>query len=265
MSLSQKLSKKRMSNLHPTSYEERKQDNDVKILNECKEKWMPTQWQEKFENIRKMRRNYDAPVDELGPQRYMLAKDVPNKQKRFYVLVSLMLSSQTKDEVNFKAMTRLIAAGLTPKNLSAMEEQDIGELIKPVGFWKRKSVYLKKTSKILVDSYKSDIPSNVNELIKLPGIGSKMAYIIMSCAWNEVVGIGVDVHIHRISNRLGWVKKPTSKPETTQKELEEWLPPHLWKEVGRLLVGFGQQICAATPKCQDCLNKDICPASKIST
>ena len=224
--------------------------------------WSPKNWALILANIKEMRKDFDAPVDELGPQRYMSISDIPDKQKRFYVLVSLMLSSQTRDEVNFQAMKRLIAAGLTPNNLSSMTEQDIGDLIKPVGFWKRKSVYLKKTSRILLDSYNSDIPKSLDDLVKLPGVGPKMAYIILSCAWDQVTGIGVDVHIHRISNRLKWVRKPTSSPENTRKELEDWLPQHLWKDVGRLLVGFGQQICGAKPKCEECLNKSICPSVK---
>ena len=84
--------------------------------------------------------------------------------------------------------------------------------------------YIKKTSQILKDSYNCDIPDNVKELCQLVGVGPKMAHLVMLCAWNEVTGIGVDTHVHRISNRLHWVKKPTKQPEETRVALEDWLP-----------------------------------------
>lgn len=90
-----------------------------------------------------------------------------------------------------------------------------------------------------------------------------MAHICMQVAWNEVSGIGVDTHVHRISNRLRWVKKETKNPEDTRKGLEDWLPLELWGEVNHLLVGFGQEICTPLrPKCDECINSDICPYAK---
>lgn len=96
----------------------------------------------------------------------------------------------------------------------------------------------------------------------LPGVGPKMAHICMSTAWQQVTGIGVDVHVHRISNRLGWLPKPTKEPEQTRLALEAWLPQNLWSEVNYLLVGFGQTICTPVkPKCGECLNCEICPSA----
>lgn len=88
----------------------------------------------------------------------------------------------------------------------------------------RKVEYIKKTSQILRDQYDRDIPYTAEDLCKLPGVGPKMAHIITRCAWGNLTGIGVDTHVHRISNRLGWVRKPTKDPEQTRKALEEWLP-----------------------------------------
>lgn len=120
--------------------------------------------------------------------------------------------------------------------------------------------YIKKTAKILIDKYGGDIPNNVKELCDLPGVGPKMAHICMSVAWGEISGIGVDTHVHRISNRLEWMKKPTKTPEDTRKALEDWLPRELWEEVNHLLVGFGQEKCLPRfPKCGECINKSICP------
>lgn len=117
---------------------------------------------------------------------------------------------------------------------------------------------------ILLEKYGGDIPKTVKELCDLPGVGPKMAHICMRVAWGEVSGIGVDTHVHRICNRLGWMKKPTKTPEETRNALEDWLPKPLWSEVNHLLVGFGQETCLPRfPKCSECLNKNICPyASK---
>ena len=88
----------------------------------------------------------------------------------------------------------------------------------------KKIHYIKRTTQILKDKHNGDIPATLDELVQLPGIGPKMAHIIMDVAWDQLTGIGVDTHVHRISNRLKWVKKPTSVPEDTRKGLEEWLP-----------------------------------------
>ncbi|CAI9561848.1 unnamed protein product [Staurois parvus] len=90
-----------------------------------------------------------------------------------------------------------------------------------------------------------------------------MAHLVMDIAWNRVSGIGVDTHVHRISNRLKWVKKETKNPEDTRVALEDWMPRDLWSEINWLLVGFGQQMCLpVTPRCSECLNRDICPGAK---
>uniref|UniRef100_A0A1B6CTS4 Endonuclease III homolog n=1 Tax=Clastoptera arizonana TaxID=38151 RepID=A0A1B6CTS4_9HEMI len=183
--------------------------------------------------------------------------------KRYQSLIALMLSSQTKDQVTHAAMNRLIEHGLTVENILKTDDETLGKLIYPVGFWKTKVKYIKKTSLILKDKYNEDIPNNVKELCDLPGVGPKMAHLCMNVAWGIVTGIGVDVHVHRISNRIGWVKKPTKTPENTRLELESWLPQDLWSEVNHLLVGFGQQKCLPrNPQCGTCLNKNICPFGK---
>ena len=135
-----------------------------------------------------------------------------------------MLSAQTKDEVTASAVSKLQALPLDIDTILATDEETIAKLIHPVSFYKRKAQYLKKTAQVLKDKYESDIPNNVNELCGLPGVGPKMAYLTMTVAWNKCVGIGVDTHVHRISNRLGWTKRQTKDPEQTRKELEDWLP-----------------------------------------
>jgi endonuclease III len=125
-----------------------------------------------------------------------------------------MLSSQTKDEITAKAMESLRGTikPLNVENLIKLTEEELGKLIYPVGFWKTKAKHILKSSFILKEKYDFDIPDTVVGLCSLPGVGPKMAYIAMSVAWKNTVGIGVDTHVHRIANRLQWVKKATKIP-----------------------------------------------------
>nr|XP_033818862.1 endonuclease III-like protein 1 [Geotrypetes seraphini] len=236
-------------------------END-KEPNTKKSRWEPKNWKQQLDRIREMRKGRDSPVDLMGAAKCH-DLDVAPQVRRYQVLLSLMLSSQTKDEVTSAAMAQLRSKGLTVDSILQTDEEVLGKLIYPVGFWKRKARYIKQTTQILQEHYDSDIPSSVEELVKLPGVGPKMAHLIMDIAWNSVSGIGVDTHVHRISNRLGWVNKETTFPEETRVALEEWLPRDLWSEINWLLVGFGQQVCLPVkPQCRRCLNQDICPAAK---
>lgn len=177
-----------------------------------------------------------------------------------------MLSSQTKDEATFACMQRLKEHGLTPENIVKTDISSLEKIIHPISFYKNKSKFIHQTSEILIETYNCDIPNTLTELIKLPGVGPKMAHITMKIAWNIVSGIGVDVHGHRIANRLGWVPKPTKDAEKTRISLEEWVPFELWDEINILLVGFGQTVCTSqNPDCKNCLNNKICPSSSAKT
>uniref|UniRef100_A0A915Q624 Endonuclease III homolog n=1 Tax=Setaria digitata TaxID=48799 RepID=A0A915Q624_9BILA len=215
-------------------------------------------WMKHFENIKQMRSKKDAPVDSMGC--HMLADALAEpKVFRFQTLLSLMLSSQTKDQVTAAAMYRLQEHGCTVDDLILIPTEELQQLLIPVGFYKKKAVYIKKVAEILKERYDGDIPNTVEELCDLPGVGEKMAYLAMHTAWDQMEGLGVDTHVHRISNRLGWVK--TSSPKETRVALEALVPREQWQELNKLLVGFGQQTCLPVlPKCSECLNKDICPA-----
>ena len=227
-----------------------------------KEKWQPENWMEMLNNIQEMRKSADAPVDTMGCEKCM-DNDAKPEELRYQTLLSLMLSSQTKDEVTHAAMQRLREHGCTIGSILQTDDKVLEDLIHPVGFKKTKVQYIKRTSIILRDKYNSDIPNTVDLLCQLPGVGPKMAHLCMLCAWGTVTGIGVDTHVHRISNRIGWVPRPTKNPEETRKALEGWLPQELWKEVNHLLVGFGQQICRPIgPHCDECLNAKICPYTR---
>ncbi|ELW67811.1 Endonuclease III-like protein 1 [Tupaia chinensis] len=224
--------------------------------------WEPQNWQQQLANIRAMRSKKDAPVDQLGAE-HCYDPSAPPKVRRYQVLLSLMLSSQTRDQVTAGAMQRLRARGLSADTILQMDDDTLGELIYPVGFWRSKVKYIKQTSAILQQRYAGDIPASVAELVALPGVGPKMAHLAMAVAWGTVSGIAVDTHVHRIANRLKWTKKTTKSPEATRVALEEWLPRGLWSEINGLLVGFGQQTCLpARPRCHTCLNQTLCPAAQ---
>jgi len=176
-----------------------------------------------------------------------------------------MLSSQTKDEVTFAAIQNLRQA-FKPKDADPKEEyltvnavlaapvSTIEECINKVGFWRRKAQYIKSTAEILHKEYGDDIPRTIEGLCSLPGVGMKMAMLAMQAAWGENVGIGVDVHVHRITNRLRWHRKETKNPEETRLNLESWLPKEYHPTINPLLVGFGQTICQPVrTKCEECL------------
>jgi len=140
-------------------------------------KWEPDNWQEQYNRIKTMRADMSAPVDTCGCD-VISSQDpnLPEKVKRYHVLVSLMLSAQTKDQVTAAAMVNLNQLPLTIDNFLAADDQALEKCIYPVCFYKRKVQAIKNTSRILKEKYDSDIPDNVNELMKLPGVGPKMAY-----------------------------------------------------------------------------------------
>jgi endonuclease-3 len=192
-----------------------------------------------------------------------LGKGSTPKQYRFQCLVSLMLSSQTKDQMTAKAMGELQKFGLTPESIAAAPIPVIDKMIQCVGFHNRKSEYLKKTAAILIEKYGSDIPPTLEEIMELPGVGPKMGHLCMQIAWGKTVGIGVDVHVHRIVDRLGWTRGCRT-PEDTRKMLEEWMPQDHWRPLNALLVGFGQTVCRpVAPQCERCLlsTGSLCPTA----
>ncbi|XP_066516903.1 endonuclease III-like protein 1 isoform X2 [Hoplias malabaricus] len=212
-----------------------------------------------------MRSGRDAPVDHMGAEKCYDPQASPEVM-RYQVLVSLMLSSQTKDQVTAAAMQRLRSHGLTVPTILKTDDDTLGKLIYPVGFWRTKVKYIKQTTEIIHREFGGDIPNTLEGLVRLPGVGPKMAHLAMAIAWNQVSGIGVDTHVHRISNRLGWTRTKTKNPEETRKALEDWLPRDLWQEINLLLVGFGQQVCLPVgPFCSACLNQHICPSAHLTS
>ncbi|KAJ6733881.1 ENDONUCLEASE III-LIKE PROTEIN 1 [Salix koriyanagi] len=226
----------------------------------------PLNWEKVLEGIQKMRSSEDAPVDTMGCEKAGIS--LPPEERRFAVLVSALLSSQTKDHVTHGAIQHLQQNNLlTADAIDKADETVIKDLIYPVGFYTRKASNLKKIAKICLSMYNGDIPSSLEDLLSLPGIGPKMAHLVMNIAWNNVQGICVDTHVHRICNRLGWVARPgtkqkTSTPEETREALQLWLPKDEWVPINPLLVGFGQTICTPLrPRCEMCGISELCPSA----
>ncbi|KAK1700760.1 DNA glycosylase [Colletotrichum godetiae] len=223
----------------------------------------PSSWLEIYNTVLKMRLHgpaRNAAVDTMGCER-LFHPDASERDRRFHILIALMLSSQTKDTVNAVAMKRLMTelpsykegaeAGLCLENVLAVEPALLNELIWAVGFHNNKTKFIKATAIILRDKFNSDIPDTIEGLTSLPGVGPKMAYLCLSAAWDRTEGIGVDVHVHRITNLWGWHK--TTQPEATRHALQSWLPKDKWREINWLLVGLGQTVCLPVGrKCGDC-------------
>ncbi|ORY96771.1 DNA glycosylase [Syncephalastrum racemosum] len=227
----------------------------------------PAQWETVYNLIREFRKHTTAPVDTMGCER-LAEEGVPDKVFRFQTLISLMLSSQTKDTVTSAAVKILqseLPGGLNLESILAVDEKQLDQYIKSVGFHTKKAHYIKQVAEILRDEHDGDIPDTIQGLVKLPGVGPKMGYLALQIAWKMNAGIGVDVHVHRISNRLGWCTTENRLPEDTRIQLESWLPKEHWREINPMLVGFGQVTCLPRgPKCGECPVRDYCPSAAVT-
>ncbi len=175
----------------------------------------------------------------------------------FKVLISCVLSLRTRDETTAGASARLFALADTPQALSQMQTSKIERAIYPVGFYRRKAGQIKEISRLLLERYGGKVPDRIDELLTLPGVGRKTANLVVTVSYRKP-GICVDTHVHRISNRIGFVK--TKTPERTEQALREKLPRRHWIIYNDLLVPFGQNICTPlSPKCSICQLAALCP------
>ena len=207
----------------------------------------PKDFESIYSIVEELREDRSAPVDHSGSE--ALPQKPPTvtvETYRYQVLIALMLSSQTKDGVVGETMATLQAHGLTVDKILSTTPDKLNEMIRKVGFHNNKTKYILETTKILKEQYHGDIPATPKEMMELPGIGPKMAYIIENVAWNECTGIGVDTHMHRLFNQLKWVN--SKNPEQTRLQLEAWLPSRYWSTINYLWVGFGQEIQQFKPK-----------------
>ncbi len=187
----------------------------------------------------------------------MVTQLAKRKKDPYQVLISCILSLRTKDETTKKASQRLFEKAKTPQDMLKLSEEEIAKLIYPVGFYNTKAKTIKEISKKIVENYQGKVPDSIDELLKFKGVGRKTANLVVIEGYGKP-GICVDTHVHRISNRLGWVK--TKTPDETEKRLREILPPKYWQIINRLFVSFGKNICKPiSPLCSQCPLEDICP------
>ena len=180
---------------------------------------------------------------------------VQTQRDPFRVLISTMLSLRTKDAVTEIASRKLFALAETPGAMLRLTPRQIEKAIYPVGFYHTKARNILKVCHQLIDDYAGKTPDEIDELVKLPGVGRKTANLVLTLGFGKL-GICVDTHVHRITNRWGYVK--TKDPEKTEMALRAKLPTDYWIEINDELVALGQNICHPTsPKCS------ICPVNKF--
>lgn len=174
----------------------------------------------------------------------------------YLVLISCILSLRTKDKITAIASSKLFKLGSSPKDMLLLSAKEIETAIYPVGFYRRKSEQILHISRILIEEYDSKVPDDLDELLKIKGIGRKTANIVITLGFGKV-GLAVDTHVHRISNRIGIVS--TKTPEKTEFSLKNIVPIEYWKDLNDLFVIHGQNICAPiSPKCSLCMIIEYC-------
>ena len=182
---------------------------------------------------------------------------IAKKNDPFAVLVSCIISLRTRDEVTELASARLFTLAKLPAELLKLSNDKIEKAIYPAAFFRKKTKSLKDLCQVLVKEYSGKVPDKLEELLKLKGVGRKTANLTLILGHNKP-GICVDIHVHRISNRWGYVK--TKSPDETEMVLREILPKRFWKGYNDLLVSFGQNLCKpVSPFCGACPIGDQCP------
>lgn len=179
----------------------------------------------------------------------------------FQLLIATLLSARTRDSTVIPLVKKLFQKYPTPAHFVAASLRDMEKEFYGIGFYTVKAKHVKELSRIVVQKYGENIPNAFEELTSLPGVGRKTANCILNYVFH-LPAIAVDIHVHRISNRLGWVK--TATPEETEEELKKIVPQSSWSKVNMLLVDHGQRICQPRkPKCGECAVRKWCEYGKI--
>jgi endonuclease III len=185
-----------------------------------------------------------------------IAKD--QQEDPFQVLIATLLSAQTKDAVTAAASERLFRAARMPGTMAKLPVSRIEKLIYPVSFYRNKAVHVRQTCERILSRYGGRVPSTMEELLTLPGVGRKTANLVLILAHASPDNICVDTHVHRIANRLGWVT--TRTPEETERALYRVTRRRWWPVINLYLVTWGQNVCRPVyPLCPQCVLVDICP------
>jgi endonuclease III len=180
----------------------------------------------------------------------------------FLILISCLLSLRAKDTVSLPISIELFAQARTPEQLLTISEQSLQKMLYSLGFYRQKAALLHAVSAALITRFQGKVPRTENELLSLPGVGRKTANLVLGYAF-DIPALCVDVHVHRVSNRLGIVH--TKTPYETEKELQAILPQEYWIEYNSLMVMWGQNICVpVSPFCSRCILADICPKKGVT-
>jgi len=196
--------------------------------------------------LRKEYRKWNQPI----------VTEIARLKDPFKVLISTVISLRTKDEVTREAAERLFRMAGNPRDMLLLEASEIEKAIYPAGFYRTKAQNIREICRLLLEEKDGLVPDDLEELLKLPGVGRKTANLVITLGYGKS-GICVDTHVHRISNRLGYVS--TKSPEKTEFALREKLPEVYWIEYNDLLVTYGQNICTpVSPFCSRCALFSLC-------
>jgi len=220
----------------------------------------------KTDNVNAVMRALGRAIDKLDlPAVEKIAEE--SQEDPFEVLIATMLSAQTRDPVTAEASARLFRVARTPRAMAKLTEQEIERLIYPVSFYRHKATHVRETCRILVERFSGRVPDTMEELLTLPGVGRKTANLVLILSFSSRKNICVDTHVHRISNRLGWVR--TRTPEETEHALYKRTRARWWPYINLYLVTWGQNVCRPIyPRCGVCAIREHCPqigVTKVST
>jgi endonuclease III len=182
----------------------------------------------------------------------------------FQVLIAPALSARTQDATTLAASTRLFKRARTPRTMARLSVQELEELIYPVSFYRNKARNVKACCEMLVEEHGGKVPTTLDEMVKLPGVGRKTANLVMILAFKSQDNICVDTHVHRISNRMGWVR--TALPDETEQALYNATDRRWWPYINLYLVTWGQNVCRPVyPRCGDCVFVADCKRIGVAT
>ena len=230
---------------------------------------MEINWDKIFRNLEKWRGDYSKSLQASSGVRGPAVSEVADNigageysdNNPWAVLVSTILSLRTKDDVTRAASKALLARAPTPQKLLKLGVERTAELAYPAGFYRTKAAQLQKIAAILLEKYDGQVPADMDALLELPGVGRKTANLVLTEAF-DMYGICVDIHVHRICNRAGWIC--TKNPEETEMTLRKILPKKYWKRINGLLVFYGQHVCRpVSPFCSACIIKEYCSRKGI--
>ena len=175
----------------------------------------------------------------------------------FIIFISCLLSLRAKDTVTLPVSLELFKKARTPEELLKIPLDELEKLLYPLGFYRKKAETIRSASKDLITRFNGKVPNTEKELLSIKGVGRKTANLVLGCAF-QIPAICVDTHVHRVANRLGWIK--TTNPDDTEKELKRLVPKEHWIELNNYLVLWGQNICVPiSPKCSQCVLSPLCP------